>query len=168
MTPFAGVLVFAVTHAFARATLPIAGAVGVLGFVSLLAAQRLIHQKDEAAFLGFHREQLGLQARHEAHLAQILASQESANLRSMPRFGPHRAGCLHGAHASEMQAKRRHATNRQTEDGRLQPHGLEKPLDPWKSILHNHGRDSFSVGDNLALTGLNTDLTRGVSFYFQT
>src|SRR5580692_75333 len=150
MTALALVLVFAVTPAFPGPALAVARTVGVLGLIALLTAQRLVGQIDEASFLRFHGQQLALQDGQQAHLTQILASQKSANLRPMPRFGPDGPSNLNGAHASPMQAKRCHTANRQAEYTLLQTDRLQKPLDAWQCFLHNHVRDSFSVGDNLA------------------
>ena len=123
-------------------------------------------EEDEPApLLGFQRQQLGAQGRHQTPHVQRRPAEEPANLRPVPRFGPHRPRRLDGAHPPPVQAECRHAADDQTQRTPGQTRRFQKPLDSGQRVLHNHGRDSFSVGDNRAARGPHRS-DRGRSLVF--
>ncbi len=120
-----------------------AAAVRVLGFVALLAALRPIGQVNVASVRRLQGQKLGLQGGRHRMRPQVLASEESRHLRAVAGFG------THGTRAAPVQAERRHATDDRAERSLVRARRLQTPRVSRQRVLHNRGRDSFSVGGGL-------------------
>ena len=138
MTSLAGVLIFVVTSAFARTTLAVARAKGILRLSSLLTDQRLIDQEEERPRQpAFHHQQLATQRCGWRQPAQQFPSQKAAHLSPVPRLRSDCRGSSGRSHATEVHHEGRDTTNDQGQHPLIQTDWLEKTLESGQCILHD-------------------------------
>ena len=88
---FPGMLLLAVTTPLLGPPLPIPRAVGVFGLLAGLADQRGIDDEQEAAPVGFPRQQFRPRDIRQVQAAKAGTLEHPAHLRPMPHVGSHRA-----------------------------------------------------------------------------
>ncbi len=144
-----------VSPPFPGTPLAVAGAVGVLGLASLLAAQRGVENKDPQTLQRLVLQQGPSQFAIDLDFAKARSLQHAAHLGPMPCVAAHAAGRLQTGHPPRMQHKRGH----HPDDHRLrrlpQLDRTQIPLESRNRIVdHDHGEACSSTGENPMIRSL--------------
>jgi len=141
-------LLLAVTAALLRPPAAVAGAVGVFGFLTGLAAQRGVDDQNKRAQRALHLQQLLPQGRVDVGLLPPPPRQKTTDLRAVPRFAPHRAARLQARHPAGMHQERDDHTHHQPSCRGPRQHLPHPPLETGQRFDdHDHGEAPSSAGE---------------------